>query len=54
VPAYIIFTDSTLQDMCRKKPTSEMAFLAVSGVGTAKLERYGSHFMKVIREYLEE
>jgi len=53
VPAYIIFTDSTLQDMCRKKPTSEMAFLAVSGVGTAKLERYGSHFMKVIREYLE-
>mgnify|MGYP002626169241 CR=1 FL=1 len=53
VPAYIVFTDSTLQDMCRKKPTSDMAFLSVSGVGTAKLERYGSHFMKVIREYLD-
>ncbi|HAJ97473.1 MAG TPA: DNA helicase RecQ [Ruminococcus sp.] len=53
VPAYIIFTDSTLQDMCRKKPVSDMAFLGVSGVGTVKLERYGSYFMKVIREYLD-
>ena len=53
VPTYIIFTDSTLQDMCRKKPTNDMAFLSVSGVGTAKLERYGRHFMKVIREYLD-
>lgn len=52
VPAYIIFTDSTLQDMCRKKPTMDMAFLSVSGVGQVKLEKYGSRFMAVIREYI--
>lgn len=52
VPAYIIFTDHTLQDMCRKQPVSDMAFLSVSGVGQVKLEKYGSRFMSVIREYL--
>jgi ATP-dependent DNA helicase RecQ len=50
VPAYIIFTDATLRDMCVKRPTSEMAFLSVSGVGRVKLEKYGEKFMKIIRE----
>lgn len=54
VPTYIIFTDKTLQDMCRKKPTSDMAFLSVEGVGQVKLEKYGSRFMTVIREYLKD
>lgn len=51
VPAYIIFTDTALQDMCRKKPINNMAFLSVSGVGHVKLEKYGDAFMKVIRSY---
>ena len=51
VPAYIIFTDAALQDMARKMPTTEMAFLAVSGVGRVKLEKYGTRFLRVIREY---
>lgn len=54
VPAYIIFTDAALQDMARKAPTTEMAFLAVSGVGRVKLEKYGTRFQKVIRDYLKE
>ena len=51
VPAYIIFTDATLQDMARKAPTCEMAFLSVSGVGRAKLEKYGTQFMNLIKAY---
>ncbi|MCR4645316.1 MAG: DNA helicase RecQ [Oscillospiraceae bacterium] len=51
VPAYVIFTDTTLQDMCRKKPMHDMAFLSVSGVGQVKLEKYGTRFMRVIRDY---
>ena len=51
LPAYIIFTDMTLRDMCRKKPVSDMAFLSVSGVGRVKLEKYGDAFMKIIRNY---
>ncbi len=53
VPAYIIFTDATLRDMCRKLPVCEMGFLSVSGVGQRKLEKYGDIFMKEIRTYSE-
>ena len=48
VPAYTIFTDASLQDMCRKLPQSDEEFINVSGVGKAKLERYGEVFMQVI------
>lgn len=48
VPAYIIFSDATLRDMCVKKPTTLDAFLDVSGVGQAKLEKYGKVFVEVI------
>ena len=54
VPAYIIFTDAALQDMARMAPTTEMAFLAVSGVGRVKLEKYGTRFLTVIRSYLKD
>ena len=51
VPAFVIFSDATLADMCRVMPTTEAEFLSVSGVGTNKLEKYGEAFMRVIREY---
>ncbi|MBR3629392.1 MAG: DNA helicase RecQ [Oscillospiraceae bacterium] len=54
VPAYIVFTDTTLQDMCRKQPVQDMAFLSVQGVGQVKLEKYGTPFMKTIRQYQAE
>ncbi|MBQ9109826.1 MAG: DNA helicase RecQ [Oscillospiraceae bacterium] len=54
VPAYIIFTDAALRDMCEKLPINEMAFLSVSGVGRRKLEKYGDPFMDVIRTYIKE
>ena len=52
VPAFVIFSDATLADMCRVMPTTEAEFLSVSGVGTNKLEKYGEAFMRVIREYV--
>ena len=51
MPAYIIFSNAALSDMCRKCPTTPQEFLAVSGVGNKKLELYGEKFMKVIREH---
>ncbi|MDE5737417.1 MAG: HRDC domain-containing protein, partial [Oscillospiraceae bacterium] len=51
VPAYVIFTDITLQDMCRKCPVSPIAFRSVEGVGHVKLEKYGDAFIKVIKDY---
>lgn len=54
VPAYIIFTDATLRDMCRKMPEDEAEFMGVSGVGRKKNELYGKVFLEVIRKYDEK
>jgi len=49
VPPYVIFHDAALLEMAASKPQNESDFLAVSGVGQAKLKRYGSDFMEVVR-----
>jgi ATP-dependent DNA helicase RecQ len=51
VPAFVIFSDATLVDMCRKKPADKEAMLAVSGVGAVKFERYGTAFLTIIFEH---
>ncbi len=49
VPPYVIFHDATLRQMVHDKPADETALLAISGVGQAKLDRYGAEFLEVIR-----
>ncbi|MEA4956755.1 MAG: RecQ family ATP-dependent DNA helicase [Methanobrevibacter sp.] len=51
VPAYIIFHDSSLKDMCKKLPTSESEFLEVSGVGKVKMKKYGNLFIEAVKGY---
>ncbi len=53
VPAYIVFADAALRDMCRKKPVNKQEFLNVSGVGDAKAEKYSDSFTALIKEYLQ-
>jgi ATP-dependent DNA helicase RecQ len=48
VPPYVIFHDSTLREMAELKPSTVHALSRVSGVGAAKLERYGAAFVEVI------
>lgn len=50
VPAFMVFSDATLVDMCAKQPRSAEAFLEVSGVGQNKLKRFGAAFLAVLRE----
>lgn len=50
VPPYIIFSNATLEEMSRNKPTTREAMLAVSGVGEKKFALYGEAFLKTIRE----
>ncbi|MDR2739900.1 MAG: DNA helicase RecQ [Treponema sp.] len=52
VPAYIVFSDAALRDMCRKQPTTKAAFLSVSGVGEVKMEKYGEAFTRLIGEHV--
>jgi ATP-dependent DNA helicase RecQ len=51
VPPYVIFHDSALREMAELKPTSLGALSRVSGVGEAKLERYGAAFVAAIRQF---
>lgn len=51
VPAFVIFSDATLIDMCCKMPTNDIEFLDVLGVGKMKLEKYGKEFLEVINNF---
>lgn len=53
VPAYVVFADAALIDMCRKKPKTLSEFADVSGVGRAKLDRYGEIFINAIKDFEE-
>lgn len=53
-PPFMIFSDSSLFDMVRKKPQNLDDFLDVSGVGQHKLNHYGLRFVKAVREFVED
>jgi ATP-dependent DNA helicase RecQ len=51
IPPYVVFSDMTLKDMCKKLPTTDNEFLEIAGVGKYKLEKYGKEFMDIIKKY---
>jgi len=51
MPAYIIFNDKSLKLMASELPVTENEFLAISGVGMNKMEKYGQEFMNVIHKF---
>jgi len=48
VPAYVIFHDATLLQMLRERPQTLDELGAISGVGAAKLKRYGGSFLDLL------
>ena len=42
VPAFVVFTDATMQAIVEAEPADETALLMVAGVGHSKIERYGA------------
>jgi ATP-dependent DNA helicase RecQ len=48
VPAYVVFTDRTLIEMAERRPDSLDAMRGMTGVGEARLARYGAAFLEVI------
>jgi ATP-dependent DNA helicase RecQ len=52
VAPFIIFSDVSLNDMCRKYPCTPREFLNVSGVGEHKLQKFGDRFIAAISEYV--
>ena len=50
VPPYLIFHDSTLLEILNRRPTNLDEMSQISGVGQAKLARYGEAFLEVLED----
>ncbi len=48
VPAYVVFTDLTLQAIAEVRPTTPQGLLKISGVGQTKLARYGEDLLRLV------
>ncbi len=53
VPPYVIFGDTTLEEMARVRPGSDTAFVSIKGVGQTKLGSFGPRFLSHIRLHCE-
>jgi ATP-dependent DNA helicase RecQ len=51
LPPYVVFHDATLREMAARRPLTLNEFADLSGVGQAKLARYGDQFIAAIVEH---
>ena len=49
VPPYVVFSDSTLKELSRIRPSSRLEMLQIKGVGQSKLDKYGEAFLSRIK-----
>lgn len=54
LPPYVIFQDSSLEEMATRYPISSDEFANITGVSKGKALRYGKRFSDVIKKYVEE
>ena len=50
IPAYTVFHDATLETIAAFRPLTLEALARISGVGPAKLERYGESLISLLSE----
>jgi DNA helicase-2/ATP-dependent DNA helicase PcrA len=48
VPTFVVATDSTLRAIASVRPESAAALAQVSGIGPARLERYGPSILAIV------
>ena len=48
VPAFVVFTDATLQLIAEHKPATPEALLRISGIGRSKVEKYGEDVLELV------
>jgi ATP-dependent DNA helicase RecQ len=53
VPPYVIFADTTLRQMARLYPVSELELSRVSGIGEKKMREFGQIFLREIAAHLQ-
>ena len=47
-PAFVVFTDATLIALAEARPSTRAEFLAVSGIGTKKWEKWGEALQEIL------
>jgi len=53
VPPFVVFGDTSLREMARALPQNRSDFQRISGVGAAKLAKYGDLFLREINRYVK-
>ena len=48
VPAYVVFTDATLEALAEVRPTTRQALMRINGIGAAKLEKYADDVLEIL------
>ena len=51
IPAYQVFGDATLIEMAKKRPKNDSELLQITGVGQAKMARFGFDFLQFFQSY---
>lgn len=54
LPPYVVFQETSLEDMCIQYPTTMEEMTQISGVGLGKAQKYGQPFINLIRKYVED
>ena len=54
VPPFVVFADTTLRDLARRRPTTLESFRHSHGVGDKKTADYGAIFTEAIRKHCSE
>ncbi len=48
VPAFVVFSDATLEALAEVKPTDRRGLQSINGIGAAKLEKYAEDLLSII------
>ena len=54
VPPYIVFSDKSLLEMCRRLPQNHWQFKLINGVGEEKLKKYAESFLTSIKRFISD
>jgi DNA helicase-2/ATP-dependent DNA helicase PcrA len=50
VPAYVVFTDLTLQAIAEVRPATADELLSINGIGRNKQEKYGDAVLELLTD----
>src|SRR5437879_757598 len=53
MPAYVVLHDASLDEICRRRPSSIAELLSVTGIGERKAETYGQQILAALQRYRE-